>query len=190
MRPGPVPDPPDPSSQTDRPEGQQQRFARELLEILNELRVALPGVQMLFGFMLVAPFSTRFSELQELERGVFFAGFVATALASALLIAPSVYHRLHWRREIDDKERMLQTFTSLAVAGAVFLAIAMSCSIYVVTAFLFPGYLPRFATAISGIAFFFFWFALPLSRRLGAPKKRPIARSGIGSARAHGTSCM
>ncbi len=141
------------------------RFGRELLEILNELRVALPGVQMMFGFMLVAPLSDRFGLLDRTARHVFFAGFLAVTLASALLIAPSVYHRIHWRREVEDKERMLRTFTTLAIAGAAALAVAMSCVVFVITDLLFNGIATAVVTVVAAATFAWLWFALPWSRR-------------------------
>jgi len=79
-------------------ETEQQRHNRELIELLNELRVALPGVQVLFAFLLAVPFANGFPKLSQTGRDVFFAAFLATALSTALLIAPSSYHRLRWRQ--------------------------------------------------------------------------------------------
>src|SRR5207302_2390848 len=87
------------------PESADQRHNRELIELLNELRVALPGVQVLFAFLLAVPFANGFPKLGKLDRHVFFAAFVAAALSTVLLIAPSSYHRLRWRQH--HKERML-----------------------------------------------------------------------------------
>lgn len=151
-----------------------QRFARELIEILNELRVALPGVQMLFAFEVMVPFTARFGELTELQRGVFFASFLATTAATIFLIAPSVYHRLHWRREIDDKERMLRLFTRLAITGASFLAVAMALAVYLITDFLFGPWLSWTVTALSAAMLAWLWFMLPVSRRRLERKKGPI----------------
>lgn len=151
-----------------------QRFARELIEILNEIRVALPGVQMLFAFEVMVPFTARFGELTDAQRSVFFASFLATTVATMMLIAPSVYHRLHWRREIEDKERMLRSFTRLAVAGAAFLAVAMALAVYLITDFLFGPRLSWGVTAAATIALVGLWFALPLSRRRFEQKKGPI----------------
>jgi hypothetical protein len=159
-------------------EALSQRYARELLEILNELRVALPGVQILFGFMLVAPFSERFAKLSETAREIFFTGFLAVTVASALLIAPSVYHRLHWRREIADKERMLSVFTTLSIAGAVFLAVAITCVTFVVTDLLFLGPASLAVTGLVALLLLGLWFVLPLSRRAAAKKQHPVEPSG------------
>ncbi len=158
-----------------------QRFNRELLEILNELRVALPGVQLLFGFMLVAPFSNRFTQLSVAGRAVFFVAFVTATAASILLIAPSIYHRLHWRRQIEDKEQMLRTFTRLAIVGLAFMAVSMTCVVYVITVFLYSGFVAAWVTAGTALAFIGLWFALPMSRRAGEAKKKPIAEGTKGN---------
>jgi hypothetical protein len=81
-----------------RTEDEQKRLDRELIELLNELRVALPGVQVLFAFMLIVPFSQGFSSLNSVERWIYFAAFISSALAAALLIAPSSFHRLRFRQ--------------------------------------------------------------------------------------------
>jgi len=91
------------------PEERDERLNRELIELLNELRVALPGVQVLFAFLLVLPFQRRFGELGPGDRAVYFTAFLCTALASALLIAPSAYHRLRFREH--DKDHMLRPRT-------------------------------------------------------------------------------
>lgn len=151
-----------------------QRFARELIEILNEIRVALPGVQMLFAFQVMVPFTARFGELTDAQRSVFFASFLATSAATVLLIAPSVYHRLHWRREIEDKERMLRSFTGLAIGGAAFLAVAMILALFLITDFLFGPRLSWPVTMISTVFILALWFLLPLSRRRFERRKGPI----------------
>lgn len=88
-------------------ESDEQRRNRELIELLNELRVALPGVQVLFAFLLAVPFQKRFPDLAHRDRVVFYLALLATALSSALMIAPSSYHRLRWR--LRDKEKLLET---------------------------------------------------------------------------------
>src|SRR5256885_16323521 len=101
-----------------------QDLDRELIELLNELRVVLPGVQVLFAFLLAVPFANGWARVTDLQRDVFFVAFIATAVASILLIAPSSYHRLRWRE--GDKEHMLETSNRLAIAGTVFLALGMT----------------------------------------------------------------
>jgi hypothetical protein len=112
-------------------ETHHERVNRELIELLNELRVVLPGVQVLFAFLLSLPFLTRFDELTAAQRGVYFVSFICAAAAIALLITPSAYHRLRFRQH--DKERMLFTSNRLVIAGTVFLAISLVWAIYVVT---------------------------------------------------------
>ncbi len=87
-------------------ESPKQRHDRELIELLNELRVALPGVQVLFAFLLAVPFAQGWKKATDFQKDVFFVAFLATAIASALLIAPSSYHRLRWR--VEDKGRIVR----------------------------------------------------------------------------------
>src|SRR5918997_1649284 len=115
-------------------EGDKERVDRELIELLNELRVALPGVQVLFAFLLVVPFSQRFDVLSASDRRVFFAPLLGPAAASAFLIAPSAHHRIRFRS--GNKERMLKVANGLAVAGMVALTFSMGCVVYVISAVL------------------------------------------------------
>src|SRR6476619_195817 len=133
------------------PESAEQRHNRELIELLNELRVALPGVQVLFAFLLAVPFATGFPKLNSTQRDVFFAAFIATALSTVLLIAPSSYHRLRWRQQ--DKERMLVVSNALTIAGLASLAVAITCVVYVITDFLFQRAWASFFTALIAAAF-------------------------------------
>ena len=139
----------------------QERHNRELIELLNELRVALPGVQVLFAFLLAVPFANGFPKLSHTGRDVFYAAFVATALSTALLIAPSSYHRLRWRQ--NDKERMLVISNALTIAGLACLAVAITCAVYVITDFLFHQTWAALFTAIVAAAFLLLWYGLPLA---------------------------
>ena len=73
---------------------EQERLNRRLIELLNEIRVAMPGVQVLFGFLLAVPFQQRFAEVTAFQRDVYFFTLVASALATALFIAPTAFHRI------------------------------------------------------------------------------------------------
>jgi Kef-type K+ transport system membrane component KefB len=141
-------------------ESEEQRRNRELIELLNELRVALPGVQVLFAFLLAVPFANGFPKLGKLDRDVFFVAFIATALSTVLLIAPSSYHRLRWREH--DKERMLVVSNVLTIAGLTLLAIAITCTVFVITDFLFHRAWTAAFTAIVALSFIVFWYGLPL----------------------------
>jgi len=140
-------------------------FAREWIEILNEIRVVLPGVQLLFGFLLAAPFNAPFSSMTGLRRSVYFICFLTTAAASAFLIAPSVYHRLHWRRDVRDKEQMLRTSNRLAIMGGALLAFSMTAAVFLISDMISGRPAAVVVTASSGLLFLLLWFALPLSRR-------------------------
>jgi Kef-type K+ transport system membrane component KefB len=142
------------------PESGEERRNRELIELLNELRVALPGVQVLFAFLLAVPFANGFPKLGELDRHVFFVAFIATALSTVCLIAPSSYHRLRWRDH--DKERMLVVSNWLTIAGLALLAVAITAVVFVITDFLFHRAWAAAFTAIVAVAFLVLWFGLPL----------------------------
>jgi uncharacterized protein DUF6328 len=136
---------------------------RELIELLNELRVVLPGVQVLFAFLLAVPFANGWERVTELQRDVFFVAFVSTAAASILLIAPSVHHRLLWREGV--KERILRTSNVLAIAGAGCLAIGMSAAVFLITDILFDQLWATLMTALLAAGVIWFWYGLPLVRR-------------------------
>jgi predicted membrane channel-forming protein YqfA (hemolysin III family) len=147
-------------------ESKDERLDRELIELLNELRVALPGVQVLFAFLLAVPFTQRFERLTAAQEDVFFAAFLCTAVATALLIAPSTYHRLRWREH--DKEHMLRMSNRLAIAGTVFLAAAIIAVVYLVTDLIFGLTATLVATLLAAALFGWLWYGLPLVRRVRA----------------------
>jgi hypothetical protein len=140
-------------------------FDREWPEFLREVGTALPGVQLLFGFLLTAPFSANFPKLTPELKHVYFACFLCTSAACAFLIAPSVYHRLHWRRDVRDKEQMIRTCNALVIAGVGLLAFAMTAAIYVIASVMSSHTVTLLATGIAGAAFCGLWFVLPLLRR-------------------------
>ena len=150
-------------------ETQDERLDRELIELLNELRVALPGVQVLFAFLLAVPFSQRFERLTAVQEDVFFAAFLCTAIATALLIAPSAYHRMRWRER--DKEKLLRTSNRLAIAGTAFLAAAVTAVVYIVTDVIYGLTTSIIVTMAAGVMFGWFWYGLPLVRRWRAPSR-------------------
>jgi O-antigen/teichoic acid export membrane protein len=144
-------------------EDDKDRLDRELMELLNELRVALPGVQVLFAFLLTVPFTQRFSTVTPTQKNAYFASILCTAAATALLIAPSAYHRISFRGR--DKERMLITSNRLTIVGLAFLAAAIVLVMWVITDVLFGGAVVAIATAAVAAAFLMLWYALPLKRR-------------------------
>ena len=150
-------------------ESHSQRVNRELIELLNELRVALPGVQVLFAFLLAVPFAQGFADTTDFQRDLFFATLVSTAVASALLIAPSAYHRINFREK--DKEQMLKTSNGLAIAGLVFLALSIVGAVALIADFLYSSTATVICAAVGAALFAAFWFVLPVVRR--DPERTP-----------------
>jgi cation transport ATPase len=148
------------------PEGANERHDRQLAELLNELRVALPGVQMLFGFLLAVPFSQRFSTLDHTQRNLYYATFLAAALASACFIAPASFHRIVWRRNL--KRTVVHISSRLAIAGTVFLAAAITGSVVLVTSLLFGTGASAAAGGTCAGLIVALWYAVPLAYRLRA----------------------
>ena len=144
-------------------EDRQERTARELIELLNELRVILPGVQFLFAFLLTVPFSQRFTELDGVETGVFFVTLLCTAIATALLMAPSAQHRVLWREGV--REQRLKLGNTLTIVGLAFLVPAMVGAVFVVADFIFGHGIALAVTALLVVFFAVLWFALPLRYR-------------------------
>jgi hypothetical protein len=155
-------------------EDEASRINRELIELLNELRVALPGVQVLFAFLLILPFNPGFREITSTERYVYFGSFIAAAVATALLIAPSSYHRIRFRAH--DKKQMLFTSNRLAIAGMAFLALAISGVVFLITDFLFGEPAAGLMTAAIAAWFAWLWYGLPLSRKLKEQASREKAQ--------------
>jgi hypothetical protein len=144
-------------------ETEKERVDRELIELLNEIRVALPGVQVLFAFLLLLPFQQGFDAITDLERGVYLLTFVTTAAAIVLLIAPSSYHRLRFRT--GEKQQMLMTSNRLVIGGLALLAVSMVGVAFLVTDVLFGSALASLVAAGLAAAFAVFWYFIPLRGR-------------------------
>jgi hypothetical protein len=145
-----------------RAETELERYDRNLTELMGELRVALPGVQVLFAFLLVAPFNQRFKLTTYFERRLYFATLLLTLLASILLIAPTVLHRLQFRR--GEKAYVVRAANRLTILGLLVFAVAMTSAIALVTDYLF-GTVTTIVTAIvTALAFGVIWLLLPLRR--------------------------
>ena len=140
-------------------EDPQERTARELVELLQELRIVIPGVQVLFAFLLTVPFSQGFTKLDSLQQGVFFATLLCTAAATALLIAPSSHHRLLFRQGV--REQRVQIGNVLAILGLVFIVPAMVGVLFVITDLIFGMVAAIVTTALVALGFVLLWFVLP-----------------------------
>lgn len=132
-------------------------------ELLDEVRVLLPGTQVLFAFLLTIPFTNRFGEVSGLDRLVYFTAFLSTAVAAALLTAPSIYHRLLWRRH--DKEHVLRATSRLTIVGGVFLAAATTAAVFVVTDIIYGSTVGAVTAAVMATTTGWFWFGRALRRR-------------------------
>jgi hypothetical protein len=143
-------------------ETRKQRVDRELNEMLQEIRVALPGVQVLFAFLLILPFQAGFSAITELERYVYFGTLLCAAAATALLIAPSSYHRLRFRAGVAAKEQMVLTSNRLLIAGTALLAVSMGAVVFLIADVMFGGAVGLIAAILTGLWFAWFWYLQPL----------------------------
>jgi MFS family permease len=156
----------------DDEESSAERANRELIELLNELRVALPGVQVLFAFLLTVPFSQRFGDLDAGDRRVYFAAVLATVAATICLIAPSAHHLLRFRSGV--KEQLLHVANVFAIVGLALVAFAVTAVTYVIADEIYPGTVPRVVTAVLAGAFVVVWFVLPVFYRPArTPEPRP-----------------
>jgi cation transport ATPase len=148
--------------QTDRGTKDRTR-AREMSELLQELRVILPGVQVLFAFLLTVAFSQRFTALAAYQKGVYFAALLSTALATVFFLAPASQHRLLWRQHA--RSQRLQLANALTILGSLFLAVGVSCVVFLVADFIYGGRTAAVATLMVAGAFLVLWYALPLVQR-------------------------
>jgi cation transport ATPase len=153
----------EPAEEPERTEEEQERLNRQMTELLNELRVAMPGVQVLFGFLLAVPFQQRFQTVDAFQRDVYFVALVASAVATAFLIAPSAYHRIAFGQH--EKPRIIAIGTVQFICGLAALAIAMNCAVLLVTDFLFQARTVVVTLVVLGTLFASLWFGFGLWRR-------------------------
>ncbi len=147
------------------------RLDRELLELLNELRVALPGVQILFAFLLTVPFSARYGFLSLFQRDVYYVTLVATALSTACLIAPSAAHRLRFHQ--GERAWVIESANHLTIAGLALLAVAMGGAVLMITDILFDGARVWVYSGTISLATVSLWFIRPLLRHMRGKSSGP-----------------
>jgi hypothetical protein len=148
---------------TGRNETDLERSDRNLVELLQEVRVVQTGVQVLFAFLLTAPLSARFPQLDATQRAEYFVSLLASGGAAVLLVAPTAYHRILFR--CGDKAGIVTVANRFTLAGLAFVAIAMLGSLLLVTDLLFPGPVTIATVAVAAIAVVWCWCAAPLLRR-------------------------
>ncbi len=146
-----------------RNESEAERDDRNLAELLQELRVTGLGVQVLFGFLLSLPFTTRFARLSHGQRDLYLATLVLSALATALLLGPVAYHRLVFRR--GQKESLVRTASVMAIGGLAVVGLAVSAAVLLVTGFVASAVPAVLITVFVVCVFGTLWFAFPLARR-------------------------
>jgi hypothetical protein len=152
------------TSEPDPDESPRERVDRELIELLNGLRVILPGVQVLLAFLLTVPFSQRFAEATSTDRIVYFVTVLLTVAATGALTMPAAYHRIRFRQ--GDKERMLRISNTFAIVGLALLTLAMASVVFLITNVLY-GSGAAIAVALIVLAVLgFSWFGVPLFRKV------------------------
>jgi Family of unknown function (DUF6328) len=147
---------------TGRDETEKERLDRNLQEFLGELRVALPGVQVLFAFLLVVPFNQRFADITDFQQTVYFVTLLFTAAASVCLIAPTAQHRVEFRAQ--HKEQILLMANRLAIVGLGCLAVAMTGAILLITDLLYGSTTTVIVTIPVGLTFALLWYLIPAQR--------------------------
>ena len=152
---------------TGRDETEEERLDRNLQEFLGELRVALPGVQVLFAFLLVVPFNQRFPDITDFQKTVYFITLLFTAASAVCLIAPTAQHRIEFRRQ--HKEQILLMANRLAIVGLGFLAVAMTGAMTLITDLLYGSTTTIIVSVAVGLGFALLWYLVP-ARRLVADR--------------------
>lgn len=147
-----------------RREAEKERLDRNLEEMLRELRLAIPGVTVLLGFLLALPFQARFSEVTGFQEAVYFLSLLLTAVSVVLLVAPTAYHRLTFRHQM--KAHLVPLGNRLAIAGLVALALSITGVVILVTDFLYGPVTTALVGTVCLILFAVIWFALPLAARM------------------------
>jgi hypothetical protein len=153
----------DHATHDDGDETPKERVNRELIELLNEVRVALPGVQVLFAFLLTVPFAGGWEKTTELQHDVYICAVVTAAIAAVFMIAPSSYHRLLFRQ--PHKEHMLMTSNKLLIIGMVFLAASICMCVFLVVDYVISIPWALALTGLVALMIVLLWYLMPLNRR-------------------------
>ena len=145
----------------------EQRDDRNLVDLLQELRVGTLGVQVLFGFLLALPFTVRFSRLEAWQRWLYLAIVMLSSISIVLLVAPVAYHRLLFRRH--QLGSLLRAANTMAIVGLVTVALAVTGAVLLVASYVQPGVPAAILAIVVGGFFAGLWFVLPLMRREQVP---------------------
>lgn len=145
-----------------RGESEEQRLDRNLMELLQELRVALPGIQVLFAFLLVVPFQRGWTQVTGFEETVYYVTLVLTAASSVCLIAPTARHRMRFREL--DKAWIVTTSNRLAIVGLAFLGASICGVLLLISLVVYDSTVAAIATAFFALVIGWFWFVAPVLR--------------------------
>jgi hypothetical protein len=151
------------SRSTQDGETRHERINRELIELLNELRVALPGVQFLFAFLLIVPFQQTIDRTTDFQRDVHYVSLLSAAVATALLIAPAAQHRVLFRQQ--DKEGLLRRSNRLAFGGLMALALAICSALLLVVDVLFSRTQAWLTSGVVAALLLWWWVLVPYWQR-------------------------
>jgi hypothetical protein len=152
------------------PEGEKERTDRQLIELLTELRVVLPGAQVLLAFLFSVPFAARFGGISRLQRVGFFTSLLFTATGTVLLMAPSIYHRLRWGR--GGKSDVIRVGHWLFLVGTAFLALGLLAGLLLVSDVVYGAWAAGIATTAVAACLLGSWYALALTRGRSAASKQ------------------
>jgi uncharacterized protein DUF6328 len=147
----------------DRDETAMERLDRNTVELLNELRVAAVGIQVLFAFLLIVPFNTGFKKVTTFDRWDYFVTLIFIAIAAALLIAPSIHHRILFRRR--QKAYLVRLGTQLTIAAAGFLTVGLTGIMVLISHVIFGTVAAIIVGVCAAVIVSVLWFGLPLARR-------------------------
>ena len=150
---------------------EERKRDRQMIELLNELRVALPGVQILFAFLLTVPFTQRFPQLTDFQRDIFYVTLVSATISAACLIAPSAAHRLRFHQ--SEREWLIESANVLMIAGLSFLAIAIGAAFLLITDVLFDGARVWVYSVVVWVVIVGLWFVRPLARHARGASSGP-----------------
>jgi len=142
---------------------EHQRTERQMAELLQELRIALPGVQILFAFLLTEPFAQGYQRVNDFQKNLFFATLMCTAISTACLIAPTATHRLRFHKH--DRKYVIDSANKLLITGLAFLALAFILAVMLITDYLFDGAARWIWPSLVAIVIAALWFVRPLARK-------------------------
>ena len=154
-----------------RPETDAERLDRNLIELLNELRVTGTGIQVLLAFLLIVPFNTGYKRLHAFDKAVYFVALLSIATSAILLIAPSVHHRLLFRH--GERAFIVATANTLALAGMALLAVGLTAILVLLSHVVFGAAAAVIVGALGAALLFVLWFAIPALRRRDRSPQTP-----------------